>query len=136
LAVGQVLRRRQTHVWRFRKEAPAYRDAGGAGKLSVWPQCLGVSVSRGSGDRAGRAQTDIAGPHGVTVTVTLVARRVNPLFSNSRRLYVPGVAGIVTGNDVFVSALAGGFDVPFRYRQLSYVWSGSPDPLTVSQSVM
>jgi hypothetical protein len=32
----------------------------------------------------------------VTVTVGLVAARVNPLFGNSRNSYVPGVVGICT----------------------------------------
>src|SRR5206468_1164146 len=94
--------RRAARRARHRRE-PSRRRSGvhhhAAGRLSTggWVRRVSYPPHR------------LAGPgYGTTVIVRLVALRVEPLFRNSRRSYVPGVEGIVTENDAFASPLSGG----------------------------
>src|SRR5687768_6409830 len=90
-----------------------------SGERLLRPRCCGeltrlvVAVTVDMLARLGRD-----GDQGVTVIVALVASRTHPLFRKSRRLYVPGVPGIATGNDVWVMPPPGGVCVPLKYRQL------------------
>jgi len=80
------------------------------------PVGVGVDVCVGAGVAVGASVAVGTGfPAVATVTFALVASTVNVLFARRRKLYVPGVVGILNDNVADDRATSGGVFDPLKY---------------------